>query len=915
MCLILCLAMVLGLALPAAAEETDAPALLSVEQSTGITVRHGTSLLNVQSALPQTVPATVKDTIPLATVTEQTETFDEGHENWTLYDPDSKITFSDGTMNIAATPNVKAVTGDESWTDFVVEAKLKADSDPQADYGVMIRAKDVTDEGPDSYAGFYVGMGILNYQVTPKKTGIKAGYADGKWNSAGEQEYPLTATDWNWLKLVVYRDTCTVFVKPDTADSEYAKVLSLKIPAAFDSGMVGLRSYKQGFSADTLTVRSLTEQDLADAGIARIQNIKVTVGDWTCPNYDPDTAGTYTFTSNVLDHAAYSNPDGLKAEATVTVQALPAEVTTVHSVPFSQVDVQDDFWSARQKQFICQVIPTAIDRISESGGGISNFKTAADYLNGLREQYPDGNYTTTNAPFHSGAIYVDSDDYKVIEAMSYALQLDAHGDQEIMDGQAYIRQKLNEWIPWIEDAQEDDGYLYTSYTLSGHSVDTMTRCNGRRDDMPVQPDGSPYSTVNTSDFNANFGYNHELYNFGHFYEAAVAHYRATGDFRLLNVAVKNADMVVRTFGYGDNQVIASPGHQEIELALLKLAALCQEIGTANGVDYAAKAEGYIDTAKFFLDVRGNGNPNSSFGAYSQANTPVTQQTTGYGHCVRAQYMYTGMADVALMEIAAGEENPYPNLQQIWENVTYKQQYVTGGVGLPSGEAFGGDYNLPNDGSYCETCAQISNAMWNQRMNLLYGDSEYADIIELELYSSIISCVNFDGNRFFYQNHLESNSDFGRSAWFGTACCPPNLMRTVMAIGGYIYTQDADGNITVNQYIGNNAEMNVGGKLVTTEMTTNMPWDGDSKVTVHADGTQTFTVQFRVPSWAKETSVKLNGQTVSAEANEDGYIAITRAWGKSDTVTLSFTMEAEHVTTPDVKSNDGLAAVRRGPIVY
>ena len=928
-CVLLCIAMMLSLCVTALAENDTTsqpqpnlgiPDLVRVPQDISTSVAYGTAEEKAMQQLPTTVNVSVEDLTPYVEVEEKTYTFNDNTlpEGWTSVC--GTYSLSDGRLHVDAQENVKLICGDVNMTDYVVEVDLQGDGTVGADFGLIFRCEEVTDETPDTFYGYYVGVGRLDNDpnAADRSTGVKAGFGTGAWNQIGTYTTDkVNPSEVTRLKVVVYGNTFTTFVKGER-DSDYTKIMS-STTELHPNGFIGLRSYKQAFFADNLTIRAVTDEDLAAAGIAREVEVAAEVERWTCDTtYQGTVPGTYTYTGTLKESEQFDNSNHLTAKATITVREQPKQVNQTHSVPFSQVTVRDEFWSARQKWFICEVIPTAIERISTGSGGMLNFKTAAEYLAKKLKENPDGTFTTTDAPAHQGAIYVDSDDYKVIEAMSYALQLDANGDAEMIAGQAAIAEQLEEWIPWIVGAQEPDGYLYTSYTLSGSGVDGITRCNGRRDDMAIQPDGTPYSTVGTDEFTANFASNHELYNFGHFYEAAVAHYRATGDFRLLDVAVKNADMVVRTFGYGKKQVQAAPGHEEIELALLKLAALCEEIGTANGVDYGDKAQGYIDVAKFFLDVRGKAEYGTNMGSYLQADKPIAEQTTAYGHCVRAQYLYTGMADVALMEIAAGHENPYENLLQIWEDATYTKTYITGGIGIRNGEAFPESYQLPNDSNtYCETCAQISNAMWNQRMNLLYGGSEFIDVIERELYTSILSCVNFDADAFFYENHMLSDRDFERSAWFGTACCPPNLMRTVMSIGGYIYAQQADGSISVNQYIGNDAQINVKGDIVNLSMTANMPWDCDVTMHVEASGDQTFTIYFRVPGWADgENTVTVNGQSVSAEANEDGYVEITRAWGADDVVELHFPMEAKRVYTDEkVAAGKDQVAVQRGPVVY
>jgi len=884
--------------------------LYSVEQNYVATVPHGTSLEAAVAALPKNVSATVLDPTPIDKVDAVKYTFDDGIEDdWNVLS--ASITGVDGKMQLAKGGNVKTVVGDKAMTDYVVDFDITLDGEITSNAGLIFRSTNATNAGADSYNGYYVGIGKVG-----NSTGFTIGYADGKWHQLSTFVHAIEVDTAYSLRVIVWGENYYVLIKEADADG-YTFVYTGK-QDIYAAGNVGLRAYNQAFSVDNFSISQLTDEHLATVGVTRTDEVSIPVAKWTCANYDSDVAGRYTFVGT-LGESAYGNPDALTAKATVTVQDAPTVIDYTHSVPFSQVTVEDAYWSNLQKQFICKVIPVAISNISTKTGGMENFRIASEYL-----ATKSGNYTTTDAPGHGGAIYVDSDDYKVIEAMCYALTLDAKGDEEMLAGQAAIKTELEKWIPWIVGSQEADGYLYTPYTLTFvHSTRTADmRFTGRTDDMPVHTDGSLYDTVGTADYASKVNMdNHELYCAGHFYEAAVAHYRATGDFRLLDVAVKNADLVARTCGKGEGQAYVVPGHQEIELALIKLANLCLEIGTANGIDYAAKADSYIAVAKFFLDERGNNSeyhkPLSNNLVYYQNEVPVAELTTAHGHCVRANYMYTAMADVALLATANGGENPYDTaLNAVWNDMLTKM-YVHGGIGIPAGEAYSESYALPNDNAYCETCAQISNVMWNQRMNLLYGDSKYVDLMEWTLYNSVVSCVNLDGDRFFYQNHVTSESDFARSVWFGTACCPPNLLRTVASIGGYIYTQDGEGNITVNQYIGNTAELNVGGENVNVTMEGSFPWDGNATLTVNKTAKAAFAIRFRIPEWANgENVITLNGENVSLTTDDDGYVVIDRIWAEGDKVVLDFPMEAERIyTNENITANQGLVSVRRGPILY
>ncbi|MBC8546886.1 glycoside hydrolase family 127 protein, partial [Clostridiaceae bacterium NSJ-31] len=847
------------------------PSLLRIKTVADVRVEHGSTLEQVQAALPATVNVVLKGENP--TLPAEEVLFEDDFssaatsaEKWdTTYDPDKVVNFTDGKLSVGRSTNLKLLANVKTSTDFVVEATVTGPADPTNNFGIMFRSSDVTDKNADSYNGYYVGVG---YSGESKSNGMCIGYADGSWHYINSPVFDYKAGQPYTIKVVAYQDTITAFLNG-------AKMYQFK-DSKFSGDLIGLRSYAQPFEATAFKVRSVTNADLDECGIVNELEATADVAEWTCADYDGNTSKTYAFTGTLAETAAFTNDDNLTVSANVIVKKPigGADDNTAHAVDFTQVHITDDFWAPRQKQFICEVIPIGIANVEKGTGGIPNIKNAA--LKNRGESY--GGF--------SGAFYVDSDVHKVLESMCLALQVDAKGDQEIMDGQQYIKEKLEEWIPYYVDAQEADGYFDTYFTLQGGSTPKWT------------------------DFNL-----HELYCAGHFYEAAVAHYRATGDTRLLDVAVKNADYVESLFGPGKWKQV--PGHQEIELALIKLANLCTEIGELNGVNYGEKADKYIALSKFFLDTRGDyegrhgTNHNSS---YDQDHAPVTEQTKAVGHAVRAQYMYTGMADVALQE---GTDEYNDALLALWDDVTNTQQYVTGGIGSnPGNEGFGTSYDLPNDTAYCETCAQVANAMWNQRMNLLFSESKYADKMELTLYNSIISCVNYDGDKFFYGNPMSSGGGKTRSSWFGTACCPPNLMRTVMNLGGYIYTQKGN-EVTMNLYIANNATLNVGGKPVKLNLESDMPWEGTSKLTVGVDEAQQFSIRFRVPDWATgENTVMVGGEAVSATPDANGYVVIDRVWNDGDTVELNFPMEATRVYADErVEADRGFTAVKRGPIVY
>jgi len=416
----------------------------------------------------------------------------------------------------------------------------------------------------------------------------------------------------------------------------------------------------------------------------------------------------------------------------------------IQPVPFTQVKLTDNFWAPRIKKNASVTIPIAFG-YCESTGRVKNFEIAGGLDTGKFQ---------TIYPFD------DSDVFKIIEGASYSLQtipdpkLDAYLDTLI-------------WK--IGLAQEDDGYLYTNRTIA-----EMHGGKGLHE----------WASKNRWELDSVLS--HELYNLGHLYEAAVAHYQATGKRTLLDIAIKSADLVNKDFGREGIKVY--PGHQVIEMGLVKL--------------YRATGEKkYLDLARIFLDLRG---PNGD--QYNQAHLKVVDQTEAVGHSVRATYMYSGMADIAAIE----KDEAYLNaITKIWEDIVYGKMYITGGIGATGGnEGFAAPFVLPNMSAYCETCASIGDIFINERLFLLHGQSKYIDILEKTLYNSMLSGVSLSGDRFFYPNPLESNGKHLRQAWFGCACCPSNVARFVPAIPGYVYAVTAD-ELYINLFISNDADIKMG----------------------------------------------------------------------------------------------------------
>ena len=547
---------------------------------------------------------------------------------------------------------------------------------------------------------------------------------------------------------------------------------------------------------------------------------------------------------------------------------------SISNVDFTSVKLNDTFWTPRIRQNQEVTIPIALKQCI-STGRIDNFKKAAAINQGKNI-----GWFATEYPFD------DSDVFKVLEGMAYSIQNIPNKDLET---------QMEEIISYIVAAQEKDGYLYTARTAA-------------------EP-GKLHGWIHQERWRNAPDLSHELYNMGHLYEAAAAHFKATGRHTLLNVATRNADLLVKDFLKGG--LTYEPGHQIIESGLVKLYRITRK-------------QEYLDLAKYFLDLRGNKGVARS--EYAQTHLPVVQQKEAVGHAVRATYMYSGMADVAAI---TGNQDYLNAINTIWNNVVWKKYYITGGIGaLGGGEAFGANYQLPNATAYCETCAAIANVYWNWRMFLMYGDSKYYDVLERTLYNGVLSGISLSGNRFFYPNVLESNGGKGRAEWFGCACCPSNMCRFVASVGGYIYAH-TDNQIYVNLYAQGKASINLGKEQVELSQQTNYPWEGDINITIDKGlkKSKPFALAMRLPGWAcskpvpsdlyyytsastpAKIDIKVNGQSVEYTM-KDGYMVIERKWKAGDNVSFFLPMET-HFTHAhnDVANCIGRVSVERGPIVY
>ncbi len=552
----------------------------------------------------------------------------------------------------------------------------------------------------------------------------------------------------------------------------------------------------------------------------------------------------------------------------------------ISALPFTAVRVDDPFWSPRIETNRTVTVAYDFQKCEETGR-ISNFAKAAGLQTGP----------------HVGIFFNDSDVYKVIEGAAYSLML--HPDPEL---DAYIDQAIS----LIGAAQEGDGYLYTARTIAER--------NGTPEALRAEIEGLTRWS--------NLRINHEFYNVGHLYEGAVAHYQATGKRSLLDIALKNADLIDSVFGPGKLRYV--PGHQEIEIGLVKLYLVTGE-------------QRYLDLAKFFLDERGRPEGHELYGPYAQDHLPVTEQTTAVGHAVRAGYMYAGMADVAAL---TGEQSYIDAIDTIWEDVVTTKLYITGGIGARhEGEAFGEAYELPNATAYNETCAAIANIYWNQRLFQLHGDAKYIDVLERSLYNGFLSGVDFSGDHFFYVNPLEfdgvhrfnRDDSLQRMPWFGCSCCPTNVVRLFPALGGYIYAQEQQ-DFYVNLFITSQTTTGFGATAVTIAQETQYPWSGAVRITVDPAAAVQFALHVRIPGWAQGTPVPsllyhyigadhtaptltVNGAAVEIQLVK-GYASIDRTWQPGDVVELTLPMPVQRVETDAVVAeNRGKVAIERGPLVY
>lgn len=577
-----------------------------------------------------------------------------------------------------------------------------------------------------------------------------------------------------------------------------------------------------------------------------------------------------------------------------------------YPVSLRRMQITDKFWKNEMELVRTEVIPYQWNALNDKVEGAApsycmhNFKVAAEMNRQKRKQgaaYQEPSYTyrgfemlpedpeNLKDEFY-GYVFQDTDFSKWVEAVGYSLTQHPDPDLEKVADAA---------IDIVCAAQQEDGYLDTYYIINGK-------------------DG----------IFTNLRDHHELYCMGHLIEGAVAYYEATGKDKLLHAAERFADYATDYFGPEEGKCKGYPGHEIAEMALVRLYEVTGE-------------QKYLDLSRFFIDERGTkpyyfdkehpetvkkGHENELRYSYHQAHLPVRQQDEAFGHAVRAVYLYSGMADIARI---TKDEELYQACVRLWNNVTKKKMYITGGIGATHlGEAFSFPYDLPNDTAYAETCASIGLMFWARRMLEIVPDAKYADIMERALYNGVLSGMALDGKSFFYVNPLEvlpeachkDGRKFHvkpvRQKWFGCACCPPNLARLISSIGSYAFTEKED-TLFVHLYMGSNVEKTVNGKTVNVQMESDMPWEGNIKIRVQAENAK-MTLALRIPGWCK--NYKISGIEDAEQEEKDGYLYLKKVWNREETFCIDFPMEVQMFAASErVREDIGKAAIMRGPVVY
>jgi len=533
----------------------------------------------------------------------------------------------------------------------------------------------------------------------------------------------------------------------------------------------------------------------------------------------------------------------------------PAVSQAFKPVPFSQVKIEDVFWSPRLQINREKTIPHIYRMCQESGR-----------IDAYRLDWKPGDEHTPHQ-------FWDSDVAKWIEAASDSLATNPDATLDAL---------LDEVIALIAEAQQQDGYLNPHYTV-------------------VEPDKRW----------TNLRHGHELYCAGHLIEAGVAHFQATGKTTLLDVVCRYADYIESVFGREDGKKRGYCGHEEIELALVKLYRVTNN-------------ERYLRLSQYFIDERGQAPcyfdtepiPDQlQLGLeYHQAHQPVREQNEVVGHAVRAMYLYSAMADLAY---ETGDESLVETCKRLWKHLCSKRLFVTGGIGSSMlNEGFSADYDLPNETAYAETCAAVGLVLWSHRMLQLECKGQYGDLMERALYNGVLSSVSQDGTSFFYVNPLAAQGNLTRQAWFSCACCPTNITRLLASLGQYIYSQN-EHEIAVHLYVQGSVRLTMQGKAVLLRQETEYPWGEDVTLRLEVEEPMEFALRLRLPGWCSGATLMVNGEHLDQQTEgEDGYVKIERVWRDGDQVALHFPMDFTRLYAyPEIAADVGLVALQRGPLVY
>jgi DUF1680 family protein len=529
------------------------------------------------------------------------------------------------------------------------------------------------------------------------------------------------------------------------------------------------------------------------------------------------------------------------------------------SLPHTATVFQDTFWAPRLRTLREHTLPAIYEQMRQ-----------------------DGHFTAFRESWHAGMrpipyVFWESDIAKWIEAASYSLATQPDPQLEAL---------VDEAIAFMLALQQPDGYLNLWFT----QIEPERRWSNLRD-------------------------YHELYCAGHLIEAAVAHFQATGKRALLDAVCRYADYIDATFGPEEGKRRGYSGHEEIELALVKLFHATGEPRYLRLSQYFIEERGQRPSY-FDLEAEERGEAPADFWAttyeYNQSHLPVREQHEIVGHAVRAMYLFSAVADLAR---ELGDESLRATCEHIWNHLCARRLYITGGLGSSEGnEGFTADYDLPNSAAYAETCAAIGLVMWSRRLLLLDADHRYADVMELALYNGVLSGISQDGASFFYVNPLESDGTHHRQPWYKCACCPPNIARLLMSLGSYVYSV-SETDVFVHLYAQSSTTMTVGGRAVTLRQHTNYPWEGTVRVEVESDGPVDLSLHLRLPGWSRQARLTLGAEEIALDVRK-GYARVARTWQPGESLTLHLDMPVERVYPhPSIQENVGTVALRSGPLVY